>query len=297
MAEHNDSTTRKGFLDKVFKPKNRTVESEMTFFDHLEALRWVILRSLAAIVILGTIAFAYKEFLFDTLILGPQYPSFWTYRKLCELGAQFQLSDDICVKAIGFKLMNTEMAGQFTTHISISLIAGLVAAFPYVFWEFWRFIKPALTEKEIRTTRGIVFFTSMLFLMGVLFGYYIITPMSVVFLGSYTISDAILNQISLDSYISLVTTLSLAAGAIFELPMVIYFLSKVGIMTPAFMRTYRKHAVIIILLISAFITPTPDIPTQLLVSAPLFLLYEISIFISANVEKKRLKAEQEFYAN
>lgn len=293
----SDNTTRKGFLDKVFKPKDRTTEAEMSFFDHLEALRWVILRSVAAIVVFGSVAFAYKEILFDTLILGPQYPSFWTYRKLCELGIYFNLPDDICVKEIGFKLMNTEMAGQFTTHISVSLITGLVAAFPYVFWEFWSFIKPALSDKEIKMTNGIIFFTSMLFILGVLFGYYIICPMSIVFLGSYTISSSILNQISLDSYISLVTTLSLSAGAIFELPMVIYFLSKIGIMGPAFMRSYRRHAFLIILLIAAFITPTPDIPTQLLVSLPLFLLYEVSIFISANVEKKRLKEEQEFYAN
>ncbi len=293
----SDNSTRKRFLDTVFKPKARTVETEMSFFDHIEALRWVILRSVAVIAILGIVAFSYKDFLFDTLILGPQNPSFWTYQQLCALAARFNLSADLCVKEIGFKLMNTEMAGQFTKHISISLIAGLIAAFPYVFWEIWRFIKPALTEGEIKTTRGVVFFTSMLFFMGVLFGYYIIAPMSIVFLGSYTISTQILNQISLDSYISLVTTLTLAAGAIFELPMVIYFLSKVGIMTPAFMRTYRKHAVLIILLLAAFITPSPDIPTQLLVSLPLFILYEISIFISANVERKRKQAEKEFYAN
>ena len=181
--------------------------------------------------------------------------------------------------------MNISMAGQFSTHITTSIFAGFIVAFPYVFWEFWRFISPALYDSETKIARGVVFFSSVLFLFGVLFGYYVIAPLSVNFLGSYQISNTVANQISLTSFISTVTTVSLANGIIFELPILVYFLTKIGLLTPEFMRIYRKHAMIIILILSAIITP-PDISSQILVSFPLIILYEFSIVLSRFLQPK-----------
>jgi sec-independent protein translocase protein TatC len=165
-------------------------------------------------------------------------------------------------------------------------------AFPYFLWEMWRFIKPALKPSEQRYSYGIVFFSSLLFLSGVCFGYFIISPLSINFLGSYQVSSMVLNQISLDSFISTVTTLTLATGVVFELPVVIYFLTKIGLVTPHFLRTYRRHAMVVILIIAAFITPSPDVSSQILVALPLFLLYEIGIFVSVIVERNKLRESQ-----
>jgi sec-independent protein translocase protein TatC len=282
---------RKGFLSSVFQKKNRSIEAEMSFFDHLEELRWRFLRSLIAVVVLALVAFNYKEIIFDMILLGPKNPDFWTYKALCFLSAKFNLDKDLCVEKINFTLQNLEMAGQFLKHLSISIITGFILAFPYIFWEFWGFIKPALSPKELKYTNGIIFYVTILFAMGVLFGYFVVTPLSVVFLGSYTLSEQISNQISLNSYISLVTTLSLAVGAVFELPIVVYFLSKIGLVTPGFMRQYRKHAYIFILILAGFITPSPDVTTQMMVTFPMILLYEVSIMISRRVEKQQLKSE------
>jgi sec-independent protein translocase protein TatC len=188
-----------------------------------------------------------------------------------------------------FNLISIELSAQFTTHMWVAFIAGLILASPYVLWETWLFIKPALYEKERRYARGIVFYTSGLFLTGVLFGYYVITPMSVNFLGSYQVSEEVKNTITLDSFISTVTTLSLLTGLVFELPIVIYFLTKIGLMSPKFMRTYRRHAIVVILIIAAIITPTSDATTMLLVAIPLYVLYELSIMVSARVIKNKSK--------
>tara|TARA_B100000214_G_C23694712_1_gene502473 strand:- start:122 stop:673 length:552 start_codon:yes stop_codon:yes gene_type:complete len=182
--------------------------------------------------------------------------------------------------------MNITMSGQFAAHITTSIFAGFIVAFPYIFWELWTFVRPALHTSEIKLARGIVFFSSGLFLFGILFGYYIISPLSVNFLGSYQVSNIVANEISLGSFISTVTTVSLANGIIFELPILVYFLTKIGLITPNFMRIYRRHAMVLILIISAIITP-PDIISQVLVSLPLILLYEVSIKISANVLAKK----------
>jgi sec-independent protein translocase protein TatC len=264
-------------------------EQEMSFLGHLEALRWHLVRSVLAIVVLALTAFFFKEFLFDTLIFGPKNPDFWTYRMMCLLSERFNL--DMCIREVSFTLINTELSGQFTLHMWVAFIAGAVVAFPYVFWELWSFVKPALHDKEKNYTRGVVFFSSSLFIMGVLFGYYIITPMSVNFLGSYQVSPEVKNMISMDSFISTVTILTLATGIVFELPIVIYFLSKVGLITPTFMRKHRKHAFVIILIVAAIITPTPDVSGQIMVSIPLLLLYEISIFVSAAVIRNKARNE------
>ena len=193
----------------------------------------------------------------------------------------------MCISEIHFNLVSTELSAQFTLHMWVAFLAGVIISFPYIVWEFWRFIKPALHDNEKRNARGIVFYTSFLFSLGVLFGYYIITPMSVNFLGNYRVSNEVTNMISMDSYISTVTILTLATGIVFELPIAIYFLTKIGIVTPAFLRKYRKHAVIVILILGGVITPSPDITSQMLVSIPLYMLYEISILVSAAVLKNK----------
>jgi sec-independent protein translocase protein TatC len=273
-------------LPAMFSRNKSGTEGEMSFLDHLEALRWHLVRAAIAIVSIAVVLFCFKEFLFDGVLLAPKYPSFPTYRALCWLGNRFHM-EDICISQINFNLISTDISAQFATHMWVSFIGGLVIGFPYLVYELWKFIKPALLEKEKRYARGIVFFTSLLFTMGILFGYYIITPMSVNFLGNYQVSPEVKNMISLDSFISTVTTMTLLTGIVFELPIAVYFLTQIGIFNPTFMRKYRRHAVVVILIVAAIITPTSDATTLLLVSVPLWILYEISIFVSAYVIRSK----------
>jgi sec-independent protein translocase protein TatC len=263
--------------------------ADMSFLDHLEALRWHLVRSAIAVAVLSVVLFFMKDLLFDTIILGPKHLNFWTYRMMCHLSHFLRAGDDLCITSIPFTLINTELSGQFTMHMWIAFVGGLIVSFPYILWEIWCFIKPALKENERGNTKGFVFFASVLFLTGVIFSYYMIVPMTINFLGSYQVSTEIANTITMDSYISTVTTLTLATGLVFELPIVVYFLTRFGIISPSFMRVYRKHAVIVILIVGAVITPSPDISSQLLVSIPLYILYEASIFVSKYVEKSKLK--------
>lgn len=263
--------------------------AEMSFLDHLEALRWHLVRSAIAVVTLGITLFFMKDLVFDTIILGPKHTDFLTYRLMCRFSHFIGAGENLCINTIPFSLINTELAGQFTMHMWIAFVGGLIIAFPYILWEIWRFIKPALNDKERNSTSGFVFFASILFLTGVLFSYYMIVPLTINFLGSYQVSAEISNTITMDSYISTVTTLTLATGLVFELPIVVYFLTRFGILSAAFMRQYRKHAAVVILIVAAVITPSPDISSQLLVAIPLYILYEASIFVSRYVERIRAK--------
>lgn len=265
--------------------KRSDPNSEMTFLDHLEALRWHLVRSAVVIFVLAIVAFIFKEILFDKIIFGPKNPQFITYRWLCTLSEKFSV--DMCIREIPFSIISTSMAGQFTTHMIVAFTAGLVLGFPYLLWEVWLFIKPALTQKEKKYSRGFVFWASVLFFAGVMFGYYLIAPLSINFLGSYQVSSEVKNAIALNSYISIITMLTLSCGVVFELPILVYFLTQIGIISPSFMRRYRKHAVIVNLIVAAFITPSPDVTSQMLVAVPLFLLYEISIWVSAFVERRK----------
>lgn len=261
----------------------------MTFLQHLEELRWHIIRAVVAIVAGAIIAFMFKNFIFDTVILAPNNPDFVTNRLLCRL-ADAVNAPALCINQNPVDLISIKMSGQFTTHINISLVAGLIMAFPYVFWEFWSFFRPALYEKERKYARGAVTMASLLFLMGILFGYFIITPLSINFLGNYRVSDLVNNQINITSYIGSVTSVALSAGITFELPIVVFFLARIGVVTPEFMRKYRKHSIVAVLILAAVITP-PDVFSLILVTIPLILLYELSIFIAARVVRKR--AEQD----
>ncbi|MBK0384295.1 twin-arginine translocase subunit TatC [Pedobacter sp. SD-b] len=288
---------RKSDLIRSIKNKGKNVEAEMSFFDHLSALRIHLVRSSIVIVLMTIVCFVYYDFLFDTIIMGPHKPTFWTYRMMCRIGEYFHMGPGFCITNIPGKIINTEMAGQFTLQINSALMTGLALGFPYLIWEIWRFVKPALKDSEKKSATGFVFYASLLFLIGLLFGYFIVAPLSVNFLSNYSISPDIENTITIDSYFSSVATLTLCTGAVFELPIVIFILSKLGIMTPAFMKDKRRYAVIIILVIAAVVTPTPDIPTMLTVSFPLFVLYEVSILVSSKVQKNKLKAEKEFFKN
>jgi sec-independent protein translocase protein TatC len=290
----------KGKFDLVKTIKEKAQASsdvEMSFFDHLEVLRWHLIRAAVAIVIFTCIGWSYYDYIFNEIILGPKKAGFWTYRMMCALNDKFNIGPDFCItKDAPFNLLNTDMAGQFTLQMNSSLMIGLILGFPYLLYELWRFIKPGLKEVEVKSANGFVFYASMLFILGILFGYYIISPLSVTFLAGYVVSTEIQNSISIDSYLSTVATLTLGTGVVFELPIVIYILSRMGIMTPKFMRSSRRYSTVLILIIAAVVTPTPDITTMLTVSFPLFLLYEVSIIVSERVEKRRKKAEADFYS-
>jgi len=267
---------------------------EMSFLDHLEVLRWHLIRSTLAVVIIGTVAFIFREFLFDVIIFGPSYPDFISYDTLCKISSVFGM-DKGCIGEgdLDFIVQSRKVAGQFNAAIWTSISAGVVIAFPYILYEFWKFISPGLYAKERKYSRGFIIIASILFFIGVLFGYYVIVPLTVNFLSSFKISDIVQNEFDIDSFISLVRVSVLAAGFIFELPIIIYFLTKIGLVTPQFLRKYRKYALVIVLILAAVITP-PDISTQVIVAVPILILYEISIWISYFVvkkEEKRIKQE------
>ncbi|MFA9214647.1 MAG: twin-arginine translocase subunit TatC, partial [Candidatus Methylacidiphilales bacterium] len=213
----------------------------------------------------------------------------FSYRMLCKLSYWAKGTDEYCVKTIDFALKNIDMTGQFTQHLWISFIAGIIIAFPFILWQLWRFIKPALSKKEITYARGLVFFSSFLFFVGIAFGYYFLTPVSVSFMGSYQVSTLVSNEINLESYISFVSTITFACGLMFEMPILVYFLVKIGILSAKLMSKYRKHAVLVILVVAGILTPSPDMASQILMALPLYLLYELSIFIARGVEKNKIK--------
>ncbi len=274
----------------MFKSKkSASPEAEMSFLDHLEELRWHLIRSTLAVVILGFAAFIAKDFIFDTLIFGPKSADFPTYKIFCKILGPIGI-DLFCFTELPFTVQSRTMSGQFSAHIWTSITVGIIAAFPYVLYEFWKFISPGLKENERNHSQGFILVASLLFFVGVLFGYYVITPLSLNFLGSYQVSEQVLNEFDLDSYISLLKTSVLACGLIFELPILIYILTKVGLVTPEFLIKYRKYSLIVVLMLSAIITP-PDVASQIIVSIPILLLYELSIIISRRVIKNQKKKE------
>lgn len=264
---------------------------EMTFLEHLEELRWHIIRAFSSIIVFAILAWIYRSWIYGTVILGPSKPDFWTYRMMCKLG-HLVGTDGLCVEAINFKLQNIEVGGQFKMALTTAGIVGLLFAFPYAFWEIWRFVKPGLKLSEKKAARGAVFFVTFLFFTGVAFGYFIVTPLVVNFLANFTLDESIVNEFNIKSYISTIATLTLACGVAFQLPIVVFVLSKVGLLTPKFMREYRRHSVIVILIVAAIITPSPDIFSQLIVALPLYVLYEVGIFVSASIERQRQAEER-----
>ncbi|MBV5312932.1 MAG: twin-arginine translocase subunit TatC [Prolixibacteraceae bacterium] len=285
----SEETTREEQSTK--KEKTKGPKAEMSFLDHLEALRWHIIRSAISIIAFAVLAFIYSDFIWDSIIFAPKSPDFWTSRMI------IQVSNFIGIESKGLnsqplQLISYNMSGQFMVSIWTAIIVGFIVAFPYVVFQFWSFIKPALYENERKHARGAVAIMSGLFLLGILFGYYLIVPFSIDFLGSYSISKEVVNQINILSYISSVVSIVIAGGVSFELPVIAYFLSRVGLLTPKFLKKYRKHSYVVLLIVAAIITP-PDVLSQILVAIPLVILYEISIVISARVEKAKLRKLEE----
>ena len=264
-------------LDQV-DVDNMKEEGEMSFLDHLEALRWHLMRSVIALVVIAIVVFMSKDFVV-WILNAPRYKTFLTYRFFCNM------SDSMCFYPPDFTLDVKTPTEKFLTHIRASVIVALIFAFPYIFWEIWRFIKPALHKKEIKAARGIVFSCSALFITGVAFGYFVITPFALTFLANYQFGPAVEFQPNLSDYVSSIITFTLPVGLIFQMPIAVYFLSKIGLITPEFLKKYRRHAMIVILVLSALVTP-PDVVTQILIGIPLFLLYEASIIISKRVTKE-----------
>ena len=262
----------------------KTVD-EMTFLDHLEDLRWLLVRSAAAVLVMAVIAFIVSDYIFDDIIFGPINPNFITYRFFCDLSHQLGFAETICVQKMDFIIQNTDMEGQVSILVWMCIVGGFILAFPYILWELWKFISPALYENERKHAKLFISIASLLFFMGVLFGYFVIVPMSVNFFANFTVSKVVKNEFNINSYIGMIKTSVIASGLYFELPIVIYFLTKLGLVTSDFLSKYRKYAIVIILIVAAIVTP-PDVVSQILVSIPMLIIYEACIIMSRFVAKK-----------
>ncbi|MBQ0786766.1 MAG: twin-arginine translocase subunit TatC [Oceanihabitans sp.] len=267
--------------------------NEMSFLDHLEDLRWHLVRISIAVVLCGIVAFLFKGFIFDVIILGPKEMSFPTYRWLCSASQLIGIENSsFCGESFPFEIQSRTLAGQFSAHLWTSVYAGFIVSFPYILYQLWAFISPGMHVNEQKHSKGFIIVSSFLFFLGVLFGYYIVTPLSINFLGTYSVSQEVHNDFDLASYIGLVRATVIASGLIFELPIIIYFLTKVGLVTPEFLKKYRKYALVIVLILSAIITP-PDIASQIIVAIPILILYQVSIYISKFVVKRESKKNPE----
>jgi sec-independent protein translocase protein TatC len=265
--------------------------NEMSFLDHLEELRWLLVRSTIAIIIMAFLTYFVSDFLFDTIIFGPTRPTFYTYRIFCDLSHLLNFGESICIEELPFIIQNTLMEGQVNMFVWMCLLAGFILAFPYILWQIWSFISPALYQNEKKNAKFFIFISSILFFLGVLFGYFIIIPMSVNFVATFTVSDMVKNQFTLDSYIGMFKTSVIAGGLFFELPIIIYFLTKLGLVTPEFLRKYRKYAIVIVLIVAAIVTP-PDVVSQTIVAIPMLVIFELSVIISSIVYKRKMRNEK-----
>jgi sec-independent protein translocase protein TatC len=267
-------------------------EKEMTFLDHLEELRWHVIRALLAVVALMFVAFWKIEWIFQNIIFAPAQLDFVTFKYMCDLGRLTGTEGTLCVTELPFIVQSRNMTGQFMMSITGAFVIGLIVAFPYVIWEFWSFVRPGLETKERKFSKGAVVAISLLFLTGVLFGYYLLCPVTIWFLSTYSISPLIKNEFDITSYVSTTSSLVLGCGILFQFPVIIYFLTKVGLVTPQIMRKYRKHSIVVILVLGAIITPSADPFSLTVISLPLYLLFEISIFTSAAVLRRKRKQEE-----
>jgi sec-independent protein translocase protein TatC len=269
----------------LFKRKNVEDRAEMSFIDHLDVLRAHLIRSVIAIVAGAAIVAYFNKFFVGKVVMGPTHSDFPTYNWLCRIGRNLNLGEALCMKEIGVQMQNTNVSGQFSMFFTVIIVGGLIISFPYVFWEFWRFIKPALTKKELAKTRGVIFWVSLLFFTGVAFGYFVIAPYTVNFFSNFQLDENIENRWTITSYIDTLVPLILGTGLAFQLPLVMFFLSRIGIVNSQFLRKGRKYAIIVIVIVSGIITP-PDVVSQIVISMPLMLLYEVSIWLTARVERE-----------
>lgn len=279
-------------VDKFLEKRGASnPEATMNVMDHIEALRWHIVRSLVAIIICAIFVFWNIDFIFDKIILGPANADFISYQWLCSFGKLIHV-DALCMDSVNMSFQNTELSGQFMMSFSVSFMLGFILAFPYVFWELWRFIRPALKQTELKYAKGIVLWSSLLFFLGVAFAYFLIAPFTINFFANYQLSPQFKNIITIDNYYDTMSGLILGLGVVFELPILVYFLSRIGVLTPAFMRDKRRFAIVIIMVVSAVITP-PDWFSIFLVAVPLVILYEASIIVSSKILKEKKKKEED----
>ncbi|MGZ3840319.1 MAG: twin-arginine translocase subunit TatC [Flavisolibacter sp.] len=277
-----------------FKRSGDHERAEMSFIEHLDALRGTLFRSVVAISIGAVVAGIYNRFIIKDILLGPTHDSFPTYGVICRIGKFFNLGNALCMQGIALKMQSTDVAGQFSMWFTVILVSGLVLAFPYVFLQFWKFIRPALTKKELHRTRGVIFWVSFLFFTGVLFGYLVVAPYAINFFFHFQLDEIIENRWTITSYIDMMLPLVLGSGLAFQLPLVMFFLAKIGVVTGAFLSRVRKYAIVIIFIVAGVITPGPDVVSQMAVAIPLLLLYEISIFLARRVDKEKAEEEKEW---
>lgn len=274
---------------------NTDEQAEMTFVDHLEALRWHIVRALIAVLVFAIFIFIKIDWVFDRVITGPLQPDFVTYIQLCNFSNWIGIGGALCMPPITVKMQAIGFSSQFMSSITIAFVGGFIAAFPYIFWEFWRFLKPALTPSEVRSTRGSIFYVSFFFFLGAAFGYFLLGPFTFNFLSNYTLgtTQMLETKPTLDDYLENLVNLVLGCGIAFELPVLAFALTKMGLITPEFLKAYRKYAIVVILVLAAVITPSPDWTSQLLVFIPLFLLYQLSIIVSRRAMREEEEKEKE----
>lgn len=277
----------------LFNRKATAEKEEMSFIDHLEELRGHIIRSVISILVMALVIFIYRNWIFDNIIVGPINKDFVSYKALCDFSRWLGIGDALCMPPVEVTMQSTTFGGQFLSTISMAIVGGIIMAFPYIFWEFWRFVKPALKEKEVKNTRFIIFWVSFFFFCGAAFGYFLLGPFTFNFLAGFQLGteNMIVTRPTFSDYLDNLTNIILGCGLAFELPVLAYILTQIGIITPSFLRATRKYAVVVILIVAAFITPSPDWMSQLIVFIPLFLLYELSILVSARVFKKLEKDE------
>ena len=294
MAEQ--TSDRKSFFKRIQSGKEGTSKEEMTFFDHIEELRWHIVRSLLVWASAAISIFVFRGFIFDDVILAPTKSNFVSYGALCSFGKWLHLGDSFCMPPVVIDFQYNTVTGPFSSALSIAMIGGLIVAFPFIFWELWRFIKPALSPKEIKYARGSIFWVSLCFFSGAAFAYYLLAPFTFNFLATFTIgiSQSIKYMPSINDYVETLTNLTLGCALAFQLPILAFVLAKIGLITGSLLRKYFKFAFVIILVVAAIITPSPDWTSQFLVAIPLLILYWISIILASRVEKQRAKAEKEW---
>jgi len=278
------------FLDRRQKDNS----AEMSFIDHLEELRWHLIRSVIAIVLAAIVFFIYVREIVNGVLLAPAYDNFASYKWFCKASHFLGLGDAICMSGVKVSFLSTEMTGQFISSFTVAFVGGFVVAFPYVFWEFWRFVRPALSEKEKRNTRGVIFWVSALFFAGVAFGYYILTPFMINFYFSYTLSPLIEIKPTFSDYLENLIYTTVGIGVLFQMPLLVMVLAKIGIVTARFLRKYRRHAFVLILIAAAIITPSTDPFSLTIVTIPLYLLYEASIAVAGRINKRQNKEMKEW---
>jgi sec-independent protein translocase protein TatC len=267
--------------------RNKDPNAEMSFIDHLEDLRWHVIRSVIAILIAAIFVFVYSDFVINQIVMGPAHSDFISYKIFCDLSHSLSLGDTLCFGTVPVAFLSTTMTGQFVASFTVAFVGGFVVAFPYVFWEFWKFVKPALSPKELKKTRGVIFWVSFLFFLGVAFGYFVLTPFMINFYFSYKLSPLIEIKPTFSDYLENLVYTTVGIGVLFQMPLLVMVLARVGFVTARFLRKYRRHAFVVIIIAAAIITPSTDPFSLAIVTIPLYLLFEASIILAARINKKQ----------